>query len=203
MHRKSFAASLAVALFVATPLFAQEEFTELHDLIPDRCFSAALSIVTAGAVDIGIESGYDPVTWKNKACIASTRSFHTGSVTDTFTVTVTAPAGMRIARIHYQQTGSRYLERSTYWSASGSGTLSVNGAAMPFSFTTPTLAMVAEITDQNLDTADVLITIALTARRNGNFPRVTAAPGSATISVTNAVIRVEYEPLSCTRGACV
>ena len=146
MHKSALAASLIVFLFIsAPPVLAQEEvvpeeFTELHALIPDKCFSATLSVVTPGSVDIGIESGYSSTTWQNKACIASTRSFHGRTASDTFTVTVTAPAGMRIARIAYQQAGT--------------GTW--NGAP--------------------------------TGRR------VTAPPGSATISVTDAVISVEYEP---------
>jgi hypothetical protein len=35
--------------------------------------------------------------------------------------------------------------------------------------------------------------INLSARRNSAYPRVTSAPGSATIQVTDAVIRVEFE----------
>ena len=35
------------------------------------------------------------------------------------------------------------------------------------------------------------VMISLSARRNANFPRVTAPPGSATFEVTDAVIRVE------------
>jgi hypothetical protein len=61
-----------------------------------------------------------------KACKASTHAFHGRTVTDTFTATVTAPPGMRIARVHYEQVGTRFLERSIYWAASGTGTLTVN-----------------------------------------------------------------------------
>jgi hypothetical protein len=78
--KPSLAAWVAASVLVsAPPLLAQEEvpveeFTELHDLIPDKCFSAALSVVSPGSVNIGIESGYSSTTWQNKACIASTRS---------------------------------------------------------------------------------------------------------------------------------
>ena len=73
MNKSALAASLIVFLFIsAPPIFAQEEaapeeFTELHDLIPDKCFSAPLSIVGPGTVDIGIESGYSSTTWQSKA----------------------------------------------------------------------------------------------------------------------------------------
>ena len=106
---------------------------------------------------------------------------------------MTAPEGLRIARIRYEQTGTRYLERSTYWSASGTGTFSVNDIVTTFSFTTPTLTRVVDLSGQDVQVANVLVTISLNARRNSAFPRVKAAPGSATISVANAVIYVEYQ----------
>jgi hypothetical protein len=52
---------------LVAPLGAQEAtFTDLHDLVPDRCFSAALSTVSADAVDIGIESGVNRRTWSGR-----------------------------------------------------------------------------------------------------------------------------------------
>src|SRR5262245_59016188 len=128
--------TLMLSLFVlAAPVGAQATFTDLQDLVPNRCFSAALSTVSVDAVDIGIESGVDPATWIDKSCVASTTAFHARTVTDTFTVTVTAPPGMHIARVNYEQVGSRFLERSTYWFANGTGTLTVNGVPLSFSFT--------------------------------------------------------------------
>jgi hypothetical protein len=132
---------------LVAPVGAQEAvFTDLHDLVPDRCFSAALTTVTADSADIGIESGYNSATWINKACKASTHAFHSRTVTDTFTATVTAPPEMRIARVHYEQVGTRFLERSIYWAASGTGTLTVNEITLPFSFTLPTLVKTVDLT---------------------------------------------------------
>ena len=124
--------TIVFALFGwVAPLGAQEAtFTDLHDVVPNRCFSAPLSTVGADFVDIGIESGFDSATWVNKACKASTSAFHTRTAGDTFSVTVTAPPGMRITRVTYAQAGTRYLERSTYWTASGTGTLTVNGVPL-------------------------------------------------------------------------
>ena len=68
-------------------------FTDLQDVVPQRCFSAALSTVDVASVRIGIESGYNSATWQNKACIAATTAFNPRSVSDTFTVTVTAQPG--------------------------------------------------------------------------------------------------------------
>jgi hypothetical protein len=173
---------------------AEAAFTELHDLVPDRCFSAPLSAVASDSVTIGIESGYSSSTWQNKACKASTSAFHAGTVGDTFSATVAAPPGMRIARVHYEQAGTRYLERSTYWSASGTGTLTVGGTELPFSFTTPTLVRTVDLTGQSVQVATVSVMIRLVAKRSSAFPRVTDPPGSASIAVTNAVIRVEVVP---------
>ena len=38
-------------------------FTDLHDLVPRRCFSAPLSTVDVASVRIGIESGHNPANW--------------------------------------------------------------------------------------------------------------------------------------------
>ena len=195
MLTKGVLLTIVFALFGwVAPLGAQEAtFTDLHDVVPNRCFSAPLSTVGADFVDIGIESGFDSATWVNKACKASTSAFHTRTAGDTFSVTVTAPPGMRITRVTYAQAGTRYLERSTYWTASGTGTLTVNGVPWSFSFTTPTLSRTVDLADQDVESATVSVMIRLAAGRSSNFPRVTAPPGSASIDVADAVIRVEYE----------
>jgi hypothetical protein len=166
-------------------------FTDLHDLVPQRCFSAPLSTVGAVSVNIGIESGYSSTTWQNKACIAATTAFHARSVSDTFTVTVTAPPGQQITRVHYVQSGARYLERSLYWQASGTGQLTANGVSVPFSFTLPTLTKTIDLTGQNVESTTISVSIAMSAGRSSNYPRVTDPPGSATIIVASAVISVE------------
>jgi hypothetical protein len=190
-------AFLALVLSVhglASPVAAQDaSFTGLTDLVPNRCFSAPLSTVGADNVDIGLESGYNPATWISKAFIASTYAFHSRTASDTFNVTIAAPQGKRITRIHYQQVGTRFLERSTYWYANGTGALTVNGSTLPFSFIAPTLVKTVDLTSQPVESATVSIMVSLTAGRNSAFPRVKDAPGGASISVTDAVIRVEYE----------
>ena len=171
MRRKALAKRVLLALVssllgFAVPLGAQEvTFTDLFDLVPDRCFSAPLSTVDADSVDIGIESGFSSTSSTNKAWIASTRPFNTRAVTDTFTVTASAPPGTRIARVHYAQTGTRFLERSTYWTASGSGTLTVNELTQPFSFTLPTLVQTVDLRGQDVESATVSVMISLSARR--------------------------------------
>ena len=178
---------------IVNPLGAQESvFTDLFDLVPGRCFSAPLTLVDDTMVDIGIDSGYDPATWRNRAFVASTTAFNSRTAGDTFTVTATAPLGMRITRVTYAQAGARYLERSTYWTASGTGTLTVDGVPQSFFFTTPSLTRSVDLSAQDLDTVTISVQVALTAARSSSFPRVTAPPGSATISITHAVIRVEY-----------
>jgi hypothetical protein len=166
-------------------------FTDLHDLIPQRCFSAPLSTVDVASVRIGIESGHDPATWQNKACIAATTAFNPSSVSDTFTVTVTAQPGQHITRVHYHQAGSRFLERSLYWRASGTGQLTADGVSVPFSFTLPNLTRTIDLTGQNVESTTISVSISMSAGRSTNEPRVTNPPGSASISVSSAVISVE------------
>ena len=166
-------------------------FTDLQDLVPQRCFSAALSTVDVASVRIGIESGHNSATWQNKACIAATTAFNPRSVSDTFTVTVTAQPGQHITRVHYQQSGGRFLERSLYWRASGTGQLTANGVSVPFSFTLPTLTRTIDLTGQNVESTTISVSIAMSAGRSTNQPRVTNPPGSASITVSSAVISVE------------
>ena len=166
-------------------------FSDLNDVVPGRCLSAALSTVDVASVRIGIESGHNPVNWTNNACVASTTAFNTRTVGDTFTVTVTAQPGQHITRVHYQQSGGRFLERSLYWRASGTGQLTANGVSVPFSFTLPTLTRTIDLSGQNAESATISVSISMSAGRSTNQPRVTNPPGSATISVTSAVISVE------------
>ena len=161
--------------------------------MPHRCYVAATSTVVADSVVIGIENGGAvPGTFQRKACIAATTAFNPGSVTDTFSVTVTAPPGMTISRVQYVQSGNRLLERSTYWRASGTGELTANGASVPFSFTTPSLARSIDLTGHNVENTTISVSISMSAGRSANQPRVTNPPGSASISVTSAKIIVEY-----------
>jgi hypothetical protein len=188
--------TLVVSLFgLVAPVGAQEAtFTDLYDVVPDRCFSAALTTVSPDAVDIGIESGIDSATWINKACTASTTAFNSRTVNDTFTVTVTAPPGMRIARVHYEQAGTRFVWWSPiYWHASGTGTLTVNGVPLSFSFTAPTLVQTVDLAGQDVESTTVSVAINLQAERDSAFPRIPGKGGYATIQVTHAVIRVEYQ----------
>lgn len=166
-------------------------FTDLHDLVPQRCFSAALSTVNVASVRIGIESGHNPANFQSKACVAATTPFNPRSVSDTFTLTVTAQPGQHITRVHYQQSGSRFLERSLYWQASGSGQLTANGVSAPFSFTVPNLTRTIDLSGQNVESTTISVSISMSAGRSANNPRVTNPPGSASISVTSAVIFVE------------
>jgi hypothetical protein len=167
-------------------------FTDLHDRVPYRCYMAEQSTVSADRVSIAIENGGAvPGTFQRRACIAATTAFNPGSVTDTFTVTVTAPPGKRLTRVTYSQTGSRLLQRSIYWRASGTGQLTANGLTMPFSFTHPGLARSIDLTGQNVESTTISVSISMSAGRSTNQPRVTDPPGSASISVTSAAISVE------------
>jgi hypothetical protein len=100
---------------------------------------------------------------------------------------------MHIARVNYLQSGSRYLERSTYWFANGTGALTVNGVPLSYSFTEPTLTRTVDLTGQGLESTTISVSLQLRTGRSGNFPRVTAPPGSASIRVISAVIQVEFE----------
>ena len=168
-------------------------FTDLHDVVPHRCYVAATSTVVGDSVVIGIENGGAvPGTFQRAACIAATTAFNPRTVGDTFSVSVAAPPGMTISRVQYVQLGNRLLERSTYWQASGSGELTAAGVSVPFSFTTPGLGRSIDLAGRNVDSTTISVSISMSAGRSNNHPRVTDPPGSASISVTSATIIVEY-----------
>ena len=168
-------------------------FTDLHDSVPYRCYIAEQSTPSADHVSIAIEDGGAvPGTFQRRGCIAATTAFNPGSVTDTFTFTVTAPPGKRLTRATYTQTGNRLLERSTYWRASGTGQLTANAMTMPFTFTHPGLSRSIDLTAQSAESTTISVSISMSAGRSANYPRVTNPPGSAFISVTSAQIIIEH-----------
>lgn len=184
--------TIVFLLYFAAAAFGEEAtFTEMHDLVPLRCFATELSTVTADAVDIGINTGYTATSGGfaiRADCIASTAAFNARTTTDTFTVTITAPVGQKITKVHYEQVGSVFKERSVYWFATFSGTLTVNGAPTVI----PALSGITTVA-VDAEAVTVAAMIHLSVGRSSAYPRVTAAPGSATIRVTDAVIRVEFQ----------
>ena len=192
-HTMSTTTTSSTTTTTTTPPPTLGTFTDLHDLVPHRCYVAATSTVVGDSVVIGIENGGAvPGTFQRAACIAATTAFNPRTVGDTFSVSVAAPPGMTISRVQYVQLGNRLLERSTYWQASGSGELTAAGVSVPFSFTTPGLGRSIDLTGQNVENTTISVSISMSAGRSDNQPRVTNPPGSASISVTSASIIVEY-----------
>lgn len=191
-------ATCALAVAGASPAWAQDTFSNMSDLVPDRCFSAPLSTAQDKTLSIGIETGQYLSGWtlRSKGCGASAGSMTSfpRSTSDRLSVTINAPAGQRIARIYYQQAGLRIIERSTYWYANGSLSLAVDGVRLTLlNFQSPSLTQTLELSHLGLTTATVSVDVTLSAGRNTSNPRVTSAPGGVHYEVTGAQMIVEFE----------
>lgn len=188
--------AVALNLGFANKAQAQEVFSSMSDVLVNRCFSAPLSVQDQNELSIGIESGFiiSGFSRLDKGCAAGTYSGLARVTSDTFNVMISAPAGMKIARIHYHQSGYRFIERSTFWFANGSLGIKVNGNQMSNrNFQSPVLIQTVELSSLNLSSADVSISLSLSTGRNSSNSRVTSAPGGAHYRVENALIEVEYE----------
>lgn len=193
-----FSAMTVLCLIGSAPTVDAQDltFSNLQDLVPNRAFNPATSIANDNNLTIGLESGnyVIPGTFSviNKAFVAATYFGYSRLTSDTIFVTVTAPPGRHIASITYAQTGSRVLSRG-YFSADGSGTLTVNNAPLPFTFQHPNLSKTVNLTGQNLNSVTVSVAVQLRCYRNSSFPRVTAPPGGSYIDIQNAVISAVLE----------
>lgn len=190
--------TLALAVGVSSPARAQDTFSNMSDLVPDRCFSAPLSTVQDNALTFGIETGRYVSGWtvRSKGCGASAGSMtlFPRTTSDRLSVTVNAPAGQRIARIYYQQAGLRIIERATFWYANGSLSIAVDGVRLTLlNFQSPSLMQTVELSHLGLTTATVSVDLTLAAGRNTTSPRVTSAPGGVNYEVTGAQMIVEFE----------
>ena len=81
-------------------------FTELHDPVPQRCFSAPLGAVDVASVRDRDRVRLQPGELAEQGVYRGDHSFNPRSVSDTFTVTVTAPPGRHLTHVHYQQSGT-------------------------------------------------------------------------------------------------
>jgi hypothetical protein len=140
-----------------------------------------------------MQPGSIPGTFQRAGCIAATTAFNPRSVSDTFTVTATAPPGQHITSVRYFQTGGYFESRGLYWQTRASGELTANGVTVPFTFSNrhPGLSRTIDLSGQNVETATISVSISMVAERSPNNPRVGNPPGSISVSVDQASITVE------------
>lgn len=129
MYLKIWTQLTAIAMLTVMVSSAKAQsvsFENMSDRVPGRNYDSATSTVDASNANkllIGINSGYDPVTWTNTAFIASTGGFHLRTTSDTFNVNIVAPEGFSISKITYTQTIATYQSRTASFSSSLSWTV--------------------------------------------------------------------------------
>jgi len=134
---------VAVAwLLGAAAAFAQEStdgkpvtFTNINDAVPDRFFDAASTapdVADANILVIGLNSGRDPIIWKDREFKASLMPFSYASAADTISFVITAPDGYFISSVIYKE--SITLGNSRTGRAFATTQLVVNGVATEAKF---------------------------------------------------------------------
>ena len=195
MTRANWIACTAAAILITcTAGSAQAQtvtFSRIDDAVTSRFFDPATTKVDAldrNKLNIGFNTGLDPVTLKYRDFTASTASFRYTSAMDAISVRITAPAGYYIAKVTYSQRGTGSIVRTG--KLQGGATLVVHDkASLLGSFSTnPTLTQTVDLTGRRLTVVPVSITNSLNAF-------ATSSLGSATVSVTSAYIRVQLLPL--------
>src|SRR5947209_3945951 len=82
-------------------------FTGINDAVPGRFFDAATSApepTDPNTLVIGLHTGTDPTTWKDRDFKASMLPFSYPSAADTISFTIHAPAGYYVATVTYHET---------------------------------------------------------------------------------------------------
>jgi hypothetical protein len=186
-------AAIAIALLgFATPARAQNAtFTDIRDAVPFKYFNPSPDATRVNAADpntleIGFESGLDPVSLLDAEFKASTAGFGNRIAADTLSFKVVAPAGYYISSITYEQIGTGSISRVA--DARGASSWVVDGqpASLGFFRTNPSLSRTVTFTDARLTVVPVSITTSLS---------VFEALGDATVQLTGGKVMVTVAPL--------
>jgi hypothetical protein len=165
-------------------------FVNINDALPTRFFDAAATAPDAADPNklvIALHSDSDRATWKLNHFRASTAAFSHQSAVDTISFRVEAPAGQRIAKITYTQSGVGSVIRvakalgTTHWVVGDyAAQLGVFGA-------NPSVKGEADFSETPRESVDVSIT-------TGLFAFAAPTSGSASVEVTSAEVLVELVP---------
>src|SRR5262249_41826346 len=178
-NRIALAASLAIALSVASPAHAQvAKFSGIHDAVPLKFFDSAATRpdpTNRNKLIIGFDSGLDQTTFTSNEFVAY--SYH--HAMDTISFTVTAPTGYYVAKITFTQRGIGSLCRTCYPAGSAHWRVAGHPANLGAFFSDPTLTGAADLTASKPQSVAVSITDSLFA-----------TTGSVKISGAEVVVRL-------------
>ena len=176
--------TLMLVLLLAGPAGAADlvlspEFA-VRDAVDGANFAPLRSTVTAlGRLSIGMEAGTNPYTWQSRAFRASTDGAKR-TAADVLVVRITAPQGLLIGVISYEQTVTKAISRQG--SVTSALTVTINGVPQ----VVPSNLFSVDLSAERLREAEVVIAPTLAAFLPAG------GLGSGTIEITGAELAVEY-----------
>ena len=170
------------------------EFTQLRDASPGKFFDAttsAPSAANANQLNIGFNSGTDPLTFVSNEFRATTQAFGNRLADDTFSFVVTAPAGFYVASLTYSQQGTASTVRTAQQNGDTQWTVAGFPAVIAEYAGNPTVTGVVDLTPLQPASVPVSITVSLFAGPTGD------------ISLTSASIVATLKPIVGVRDGTV
>jgi hypothetical protein len=181
------AAAVAIALLsVASTAHAQvAKFSKIKDAVPAKFFDALTSKPdpsNPNRLIIGLNTGFDPLTFVANDFRASALAFSNRAAMDTIAFKITAPSGYYIAKIIYTQQGAGATGRTSI--EYGGATWVVNGvpASLGTFTSNPSLVGTADLSASRLTSVPVSITDSLFAT-------------TGTVAITAADVLVKLLPI--------
>ena len=165
-------------------------FVNINDALPTRFFDAAATApdpADPNKLVIALHSDTDRATWKANHFRASTAAFSHLSAVDTISFRVEAPAGQRIAKITYTQSGIGSVLRVAKASGTTHWVVGDYAAQLGIFGANPSVKGEADFSETPRESVDVSIT-------TGLFVFAAPTSGSASLEVTSAEVLVELVP---------
>jgi len=165
------------------------EFSQLRDAAPGKFFDAATSApsaANANQLNIGFNTGTDPLTFVSNEFRATTLAFGNRMADDTISFVVTAPAGFYVASLTYTQQGTSNTGRTAV--QSGNTQWTVGGfPAVIAEYNNPIVTGVVDLTALQPSSVPVSITVSLFAGPTGD------------IAITSASVVADIKPVGGVR----
>jgi len=185
------------ALLLAGVTSAQAQvagFSQVRDAAPGKFFDAATSAPSAAngnQLNIGLNTGSDPLTFVSNEFRASTQSFTNRMADDTISFVVTAPAGFYVASLTYIQVGTASTARTAQQNGNSQWTVAGFPAVIGEYAGNPTVTGVVDLTPLQPSSVPVSITVSLFAGPTGD------------ITITSASVVADIKPLVAPRDGTV
>jgi hypothetical protein len=166
------------------------EFSQLRDAWPGKFFDAATSApsaANANQLNIGFNTGTDPLTFVSNEFRATTLAFGNRMADDTISFVVTAPLGFYVASLTYSQRGTASTSRTAQQNGNSQWTVAGFPAIIGEYAGNPTVTGVVDLTALQPSSVPVSITVSLFAGPTGD------------IAITSASVVADIKPVGGVR----